>query len=115
MKFGVSSSHLYERLTSVSRVINSKNSLPILNYFLFSIEGDTLSITASDTETTLITSMDLDEVEGEGKVAILAKNLLDILREFADQPITITIDTESFSIVITSAQGKFSFIGQSAN
>ncbi len=59
--------------------------------------------------------MDLDEVEGEGKVAILAKNLLDILREFADQPITITIDTESFSIVITSAQGKFSFIGQSAN
>lgn len=113
MKFAVSSSHLYERLSSVSRVINTKNTLPILNYFLFSIQGKELSITASDMETTLITSMELEEVEGEGKVAILAKNLIDILREFADQPLTITIDTASFSVVITSAQGKFSFIGQS--
>ncbi len=48
--------------------------------------------------------------EGKGKVAVASRLLLDTLREFADQPLTITIDTASFSVVITSAQGKFSFI-----
>ncbi len=115
MKFEVASDQLNERLSSVARVISNKSTLPILNYFLFSIQGKELTITASDTETTLISTMPLEIVEGEGKIAILAKSLLDILREFAHQPITFSIDTASYAIVISTSQGKFSFIGQSAD
>lgn len=73
MKFVVSSEQLLERLQSISRVINSKNSLPILNYFLFSIKDNALTLKASDLETTLITSMPLEKATEDGEIAILAK------------------------------------------
>ena len=114
MKFVVSSEQLLERLQSISRVINSKNSLPILNYFLFSIKNSTLTLKASDLETTLITSMPLEKSTEDGEIAILAKNILDILREFSEQPLNFDVDLQSYAIVITTEKGKFSFIGQSA-
>ncbi|MBP1664967.1 MAG: polymerase beta subunit [Bacteroidetes bacterium] len=77
MKFVVSSTELLSHLQAISRVINSKNSLQILDNFLLSLEGNTLTMTASDIETTLITSMEVQDVVGSGKVAVANKLLLD--------------------------------------
>lgn len=59
MRFIVSSSALFNRLQTIGRVINSKNTLPILDCFLFEIQDNILTITASDSETTLITNLNL--------------------------------------------------------
>ena len=115
MKFVLSSTELLSHLQAISRVINSKNSLPILDNFLLHIEGNTLTMTASDIETTLITSMTVDNVEGDGKVAVVSRLLLDTLREFADQPLTFSINDSNLAMVITSANGSYNFIGQNGD
>jgi DNA polymerase-3 subunit beta len=114
MKFVVSSSDLLSHLQAISRVISSKNTLPILDNFLFRMEDSTLEITASDLESTLITRMTLQNASESGSVAIPAKILLDTLKEFADQPLTFDIDTDSYAIVINSENGRFSVVGQNA-
>lgn len=115
MKFTVSSTELLSHLQAISRVINSKNSLQILDNFLLSLEGDVLTMTASDIETTLITSMEVMEVEGSGAVAVANKLLLDTLREFSEQPLTFQIDDSTLAMVITSSNGIYNFIGQSGD
>ncbi|VBB48215.1 DNA polymerase III subunit beta [uncultured Paludibacter sp.] len=115
MKFNVSSTELLSHLQAISRVINSKNSLQILDNFLLKLEGDTLTMTASDIETTMITSMQVQEVEGKGQVAVSSKLLLDTLREFSEQPLTFHIDDSNLAMVITSANGTYNFIGQNGD
>lgn len=115
MKFKASSTILLSHLQAISRVINSKNSLQILDNFLFSLEGQLLTMTASDTETTLITSMEVEEVEGAGKVAVSSRLLLDTLREFSDQPLNFQINDSNLAMVITSANGTYNFIGQNGD
>lgn len=115
MKFVVSSSVLLSHLQAISRVINSKNSLPILDNFLLDLQGNVLTMTASDIETTLITSLEVESVEGSGKVAVVSRLLLDTLREFADQPLTFTINDHNLAMVITSANGSYNFIGQNGD
>lgn len=115
MNFVISSSELFAHLQSIKQVISSKNSLPILDNFLFQVEGKKLKVTASDLESTLITGMELSNVEGEGVIAIEAKRLLDILKEFAEQPLTFNINTETFNVDVLSQNGKFSLIGQDGN
>lgn len=106
MKFVVSSTELLTRLQSVSRVISSKNSLPILDNFLFILKDGTLSITASDLETTLKTKMLIENISEEGEITVPAKLLVDSLREFADQPLEFKTN-ESYSILdITWANGN---------
>ena len=115
MKFIVSSIELLSHLQAISRVINSKNSLPILDNFLFQLEGKTLTMTASDIETTLITSMEVETSEGEGKVAVASRLLLDTLREFSEQPLTFNINDSNLAMVITSSNGSYNFIGQNGD
>ena len=81
MKFVVSSATLLNHLQAISRVINSKNTLPILDCFLLNLKNNTLSLTAADSETRLETMVEVSNAEGEGSLAINAKNLLDPLRE----------------------------------
>jgi DNA polymerase-3 subunit beta len=115
MKFVVSSTVLLSHLQAISKVINNKNSLPILDNFLFQIIGETLTLTASDIETTLITSLQVDSAEGEGKVAVASRLLLDTLREFSDQPLSFSINDSNLAMVITSANGSYNFIGQNGD
>ncbi len=115
MKFTVSSTGLLSHLQAISRVINSKNTLPILDNFLFKIESNKLILTASDLETTLITSMELDASEGEGVIALSAKILLDTLKEFSDQPLVFDINDENLAMTIKSETGVYNFIGQSGD
>ena len=111
MKFVVSSTELLGHLQAISRVINSKNTLPILDNFLFKLEGNTLEITASDLETTLITRMTLDNVSKDGAIAIPAKFLTEYLSKFSEQPLTFDISTENYSVVIHSETGESNIMG----
>lgn len=112
MKFVVSSTELLGHLQGISKVISTKNTLPILDNFLFKLEGTNLEITASDLESTLITRMNLDNTDGDGSIAIPARILLDTLKEFSEQPLTFEINLETLAIVISSEKGKFSIVGQ---
>jgi DNA polymerase-3 subunit beta len=112
MKFVVSSMELLDHLQAISRVISSKNTLPILDNFLFSLEDGSLQITASDLESTLVTQIQLENTDGSGMVAIPARLLTDTLKEFPDIPLTFEINTDTLMIVIQSENGKFTIMGQ---
>ncbi len=113
MKFVVSSSELLSHLSAISKVISSKNTIPILDNFLFDLGETNLTITASDLESTLITRIELDNTEGKGIIAVPAKLLIDTLKEFPEQPLTFKIDEDTFGIEIFSDNGKYSVVGQS--
>ena len=115
MKFNVSSSKLFSQLQAVSRVINNKNALPILDDVLFDLSGNELTLTASDGETTIRTSIEVDNVEGAGKVASAAKLLLETLKEFSEQPLAFTIDENNFAVSMVSQNGTYSFVGVNGN
>jgi DNA polymerase-3 subunit beta len=114
MKFVVSSTDLLDHLQAVNRVISAKNTLPILDNFLFRLENNELEITASDLESTLITKMTLENTSEDGSIAIPARILTDTLKEFPEQPLTFEIDLNKYSIVINSENGKFTIVGQNA-
>ena len=105
MKFNVSRTQLFGQLTAVSRVIASKNSLQILEDVLFDLNGNVLTLTASDGETTIRTSLDVENAEGAGKVAIGAKLLIETLKEYSEQPLTFTIGEENFAVTMVSQNG----------
>ncbi len=111
MRFVVSSTELLKHLNAISRVISSKNTLPILDNFLLKLDEKTLLITASDLETTLTTKIELENSSEDGLIAIQAKIMLDTLKEFPEQPLTFNIDPETLAVEILSANGKFSIVG----
>lgn len=112
MDFIVSSSNLLHHLQSISKVISGKNKIKILDNFLFKIESNTLELTASDLETTLITKFELESSNGNGEFALDAKKILDIIRELPEQPLTFNFNEEDLKVEIISATGKYSMIGQ---
>ena len=107
MRFIVSSTALLSALQTVSKVIASKNTLPILDSFLFDLEGEKLTITASDVETRLVTRIDVLSVEGSGQFAIDSKRFLDPLKELSEQPLTIEVDEENMFVKVEYLNGKF--------
>ncbi len=115
MKFIVSSTELLSHLQRVSKAISGKSTIPVLDSFLFDLVEKELTITASDLESTLITKITLENTEGEGKIALEAKRLLDILKEFPEQPLTFEIDSENLATTILSENGKFSVVGSPAD
>lgn len=112
MKFIVSSAQLLKHLQSISGVLNTTNTLPILDNFLFEISNNTLTISASDLETTMKTKVENAQADNNGLIAIPAKLLIDTLKTFSDQPLTFLIDESTFGIEISSENGKFKLSGQ---
>ena len=112
MKFIVSSSQLHKQLQSISGILNSNNTLPILDNFLFEIKSNKLIVSASDLETTMTTEINNTEASEEGSIAIPSKLLLDILKTFSDQPLTFLINKENFGIEIGSDNGNYKLVGQ---
>tara|TARA_B100000575_G_scaffold294620_1_gene312282 strand:- start:14453 stop:15577 length:1125 start_codon:yes stop_codon:yes gene_type:complete len=106
MKFIVSSSILYKELQILGGVINSTNTLPILDNFLFDIDNDKLIVSSSDLESTMTTNIKI-ESKDKGKIAVSAKLLIDILKTFSDQPLTF-IKKDNSTIEITATNGKYS-------
>ena len=112
MKFVVSSSSLSSHLQVVGRVIASKNTIPILDCFLFELHENQLTITAADSETRMITSIEVQEVSGSGVFAIPSKSLLDSLKELPDQPVAFDINDETLELFIYYENGKYNFIAE---
>lgn len=112
MKFIVSSSNLLKELQSIAGVLNTNNTLPILDYFLFKINNGKLEVSASDLETTMTTTIDLEKGDKDGSIAVPARLLLDTLKTFADQPLTFDADDKNFGIEISSDNGKYKLAGQ---
>ena len=115
MKFNVSSSLLSARLQAVKSVIATKSSLQILEDVLFELRSNQLILTASDGETTIRTTIEVDNAEGEGKVASNPKLLIETLKELSEQPVTFVIDDNNFGINMTTLNGTFSFVGANGN
>ena len=113
MKLIVSSSALLKHLQSISGVLGSNSPLPILDNFLFSLDGGQLTISASDLETTISTSLKV-ESKDKGKIAV-PKMLLDTLKTFSEQPLSFNISEKNNSIEISSDYGKYKLIGQPAD
>jgi len=108
MRFTVSSTALSTKLVALSRVINSKNALPILGDFVFDISGGTLSLTASDSENTMQTAVELTESDGDGRFAIGNHDLLEAVKGFSEQPITFDVDQQTNIAKINYQNGLFS-------
>lgn len=115
MNFVISSTALFSHLQAVSRVINSKNALPILDCFLFELKGTTLSITVSDSETTMVTSVEVNESDADGRFAVAARTVLDALKELPEQPLSFDINPSSLEITVQYQNGKYNLMGQNAD
>lgn len=115
MKFVVSSTELLSHLQAISRVISNKSTLPILDNFLFDLKDNQLVLTASDLEVTMVTSLELDNSDGEGVIALPSRILLETLKKFPEQPLNFDIDMASFAVNIVTEKGKFSIVGQNGN
>lgn len=111
MKFIVSSSQLLKQCQAVSGVLQTNNSLPILDSFLFEITKSELVISGSDLETTITVSLPA-ESKADGKIAIPARILLDTLKTFSEQPLTFSVDFKTFAVEISSDYGKYKIAGQ---
>ena len=115
MKFILSSLKLLKAIQALSGVINSSNTLPILDDFLFDINEDELKITASDLETTMTVSIKPDMVEGKGQVTIPARLLIDVMKNFPDIPVSFNIDEATLAIEITTGEGRYKMVGHKSD
>ena len=108
MRFTLSSTALSNKLSALSKVINSKNALPILGDFVFDIQGQTLTLTASDSENTMRTTIELTESDGDGRFAIGNHDVLEAVKGFSEQPITFDVNMEQNLAKISYQNGLFS-------
>jgi len=106
MKFIVSSSLLYKEIQVLGGIINSSNTLPILDNFLFEINNNKLVLSSSDLESTMTSEIEIESTSTD-KIAISAKLLTDILKTFSEQPLTF-IKTDNNTIEISASNGKYS-------
>ncbi len=110
MHFIVSSSQLLRHLSSLSGVLNSSNTLPILDNFLIELGPGEAVISASDLETTMTTKLEV-KTQDTGAIAVPAKMLLDILKAFPDIPLTFKVDPATYGVELTSDAGKYKLTG----
>lgn len=112
MRFTISSTGLLAHLQSISRVIASKNAISILDNFLFELNNGRMKVTASDSETTMETFVEVVEYDMNGSFTMSGKNMLDALREIPEQPIAIVVDTNTFEVKIEYMNGVLNLVGQ---
>lgn len=115
MRFTLSSTALSSKLGALSRVINSKNSLPILSDFVFEIENNILHLTASDSENMMKTTMELIDSDGNGTFAVGNHDLLEAVKGFSEQPITFDVNLQESIAKISYQNGMFSLPVESAD
>lgn len=113
MKFIVNSSYLLRQLSNINGVITTNPVVPILENFLFEIEKNILTVTASDLQTSMITEITVESKE-KGSIAVPARILLDTLKNLPDQPVTFSIDEATYSIEISSDNGRYKLSGENA-
>ena len=115
MKFVVSSSALYSRLAAASKVMTAKNSMPILDCFMFDIKNGKVNITASDGEKYFITNVPLVDADNIAQFCITAKTIMDSMKELAEQPLTFEYKPESHELQGQHQTGVFSVMTYDAS
>jgi len=113
MKFIVSSSALLKQLSSINGVITTNPVVPILENFLFEISEGKLVVTASDLQTSMITELEVEAKEN-GSIAVPARILLETMKNLPEQPVTFSIDEDTYSIEINSDNGRYKLAGENA-
>lgn len=113
MKFIVNSSALLKQLSLLNGVITTNPVVPILENFLFEIDKNRLTVTASDLQTSMITEMNVESKE-KGSIAVPARILLDTLKNLPDQPVTFSVDESTYSIELSSDNGRYKLSGENA-
>ena len=114
MKFSISSTALSSKLQNLAKVLSAKPSIPILNNILFEIVDGVLTLTASDSETTMKATMQLDESDSNGRFTMPSRTILDATRELPDQPLHFDINLETLAVQITYQNGVYNFTAQTA-
>jgi DNA polymerase III subunit beta len=115
MKFIVSSTLLLKNLQAIIGVINTSNTLPILDDFLFELNDKALTITSSDLETTMSVTIDIENAGEPGSIAIPAKILFDTLKTFADIPVSFSVNEESLMVELSAGEGKYKLSGHKSD
>ena len=115
MKFVISSSTLSSRLMTIGRVIVQKNTLPILDCFCFDIKGNSLTITASDNDSTITAYAELNECDADVRFAVNAKTLQDAIKEIPDQPLECYLNPETYELTVEYQNGQYKLMGQCAD
>ena len=115
MRFILSSSALNSRLSTLSKVINSKNALPILDCILFSIENGTLTLTASDSENMMKSNIALEESDTNGSFCVPNRTILDAVKELPEQPLTFEVNLETYTIKVIYQNGMYNFAALNAD
>jgi len=115
MKFIISSSLLLKNLQSILGVINTNNTLPILDDFLFELKEDMLTVTSSDLETTMSVTIKPERAEETGSIAIPAKILVDTLKTFAEIPVSFNINISTLMIELSAGEGKYKLSGHKSD
>ncbi len=110
MKFNVSSKTLYNYLSAVSKIINNKNTMQILNNFLFVLEDDILTIRAADMENSLVGRLHVADAEGSGRFCLDARRIVELFKELPDQGIMFDINDDNFDMKITYSNGCYNAI-----
>ena len=109
MRFIISSTALSSRLQTLSRVISNKNSLPILDSFLFEVSNGLLTLTTSDSENVMQTTIQTDECEGDGAFALTSQTILDAMKELPEQPLQFSVNIDQATITIIYQGGEYNF------
>lgn len=115
MRFIVSSSALLKHLQQIGGVISANTVLSVLEDFLFELKGNTLTLTATDLETMMRVQVDVNDAQGDGRICIPSKILLEYLKNLPEQPITFTISEQDLSIEMSSDVGKYKIGGEKAD
>ncbi|HEY9006474.1 DNA polymerase III subunit beta [Ohtaekwangia sp.] len=113
MKFIVNSAYLLKQLSNINGVITTNPVVPILENFLFELEKGSLTVTASDLQTSMITDIQVESKE-KGSIAVPARILLDTLKNLPEQPVTFSIDDSTYSVEIISDNGRYKLSGENA-
>ncbi|XWN35010.1 MAG: DNA polymerase III subunit beta [Roseivirga sp.] len=113
MKFIVSSSALSKQLAAISGVIVNNPVVPILENFLFELDAQQLTVTASDLQTSMTTTLAVEAKE-KASIALPARMLLETLRNLPEQPVTFSVDLDTYSVAISSANGRYRLAGENA-
>lgn len=113
MKFIVNSAYLLKQLSNINGVITTNPVVPILENFLFELDKGSLTVTASDLQTSMITELQVESKE-KGNIAVPARILLETLKNLPEQPVTFSIDESTYSIEIISDNGRYKLSGENA-
>lgn len=115
MQFTLSSGTLNARLQTLARVINSKNTISILDCFLFEVANNILTVTASDNENVMRSTIELDECSGDGRFALSSRTILNAVKELPEQPLSFNVNEDNLSVEIDYQNGTFNLTAQPAD